>query len=208
MERIKRWLSLVLFLVTGLLGGVGARAQVGPARLVGAARVYAVQEEGFSLPQVQLPDAAAARRINRRLRQVLLTAPVMAHRHDRGPAPDSTAPVRRQLRQVYRGCCYDAETRMWKVGQGYTGLGYEILLNQHGLLSLRADTEFTIRHQDYESRYLTFDLRTGRQLTLTDVVAEPLPRLRRRMQGAINRRYQESALGVKATYAAPEDTAR
>lgn len=191
MKRIKKWLLLGL----ALLGWMGGRAQVAPAR---RAQVVDVTVESFSVPQIRLPNAAVARRINQQLRRLLITA------HAEPGKVDSTASLLRQLRQQQLDCCREAKFD----GSSFTGVKYEVLLNQHSLLSLSATTQFTGAHHTYDIIYLTFDLQTGRLLTLPEVLAEPLPRMQRRLQGAINRRYQEQALEVKAIYATPDDTAR
>jgi hypothetical protein len=88
---------------------------------------------------------------------------------------------------------------MWAAaGEGLTGSEYTVLLNRSGLLSLSLTKQTTGAHHNYETEFLAFDLRTGRLLTLTDVVADPPAQLTRRMQGAINRRYSEALALAKA----------
>lgn len=190
-----------LLLALGLVNAEGsAWAQ---ARTSGRAVMYQVPVPGevsrFRVPQVRLADAAVARRINEvLLRGVLGTA-------DAG-AVNAKASPQRQLYQVARACCYDADTRTWAAaGGGLTGSDYTVLLNRSGLLSLSLTKQTTGAHHNYETDFLTFDLRTGHLLTLADVVADPPAQLTRRMQGAINRRYGE-ALALAKTESADSAT--
>lgn len=186
-----------LFGVGCLLAGAGPAEAQGPA--AGRAVVFSVPTSGeasrFEVPQVRLSDAAVARLIN----QVLLRG-VLGEAGE--AAGNVKASPQRQLYQAARACCYDADTRTWAAaGGGLTGSNYTVLLNRSGLLSLRITIQTTGAHHNYETEFLTFDLRTGRLLTLADVVADPPAQLTRRMQGAINRRYGE-ALALAKT----EDT--
>jgi len=51
--------------------------------------------------------------------------------------------------------------------------------------------EFTGAYSWERALHVTFDLRTGRQLALTDLVADPPAQLTRRMHSAISRRFGE-----------------
>ncbi|MDO7849734.1 hypothetical protein Q5H92_25450 [Hymenobacter sp. M29] len=135
------------------------------------------------MPQVQLADAAVATRINRRIMELVMNGET-----------NPRLTVRQQLRQAERACCYDAEGgRGWKTtGQGLTGCDYEVLLNQQGLLSLKYLQEFTGAYPWEQALHVTFDLRTGRQLALADLVTDPPAQLTRRMHGAISRRFGEA----------------
>lgn len=106
-------------------GGSGAWAQAG-----GRAVVYRVPAPGevgrFEVPQVQLSDAAVARRINRLLLQCVLG-------NGETETVDAKASPQRQLYQAVRECCYDADTRTWAAaGSGLTGSEYTVLLNRGG----------------------------------------------------------------------------
>lgn len=81
-----------------------------------------------------------------------------------------------------------------------TGAEYRVLLNQGFLLSLAIDKAFIYNHEDNETEHITFDLRTGRRLTLADVVADPPAQLSRRFDGAISRRLWDDLAGVAAEY--------
>jgi len=153
----------------------------------GQAQVFTITEgprDGrFQVPQVKLPNAAVARRIN----QTLL-------RHFRERAfgeVDSTRSPRHQLRQAARECCFDEETKRWRAGgEGLTDTSYGVLLNQNYLLSLA----FSESNQGLEQPggpHLTFDLRTGRVLTLGELVADPPAQLGRRLEAAISRRLRD-----------------
>ena len=168
-----------------LVGPLGASAQQVAA--TGRAIVYQVPARGeamrFQVPQVRLANTVAARRINRLLLRIILND---------WEEIDSTASPQRQLYQAARVCCYDPETRQWSAaGSGLTGSEYAVLLNQGELLSLNLTLEYTGAHHVYSTRYLTFDLRTGRRLMLRDVVADPPEQLTRRLRGAARRRFQD-----------------
>lgn len=150
----------------------GGRAQIGTV-------TEGKRNGRFQVPQVHLPDAVVARRINRRIIQLML-----------GEATDPTLSLSQQLGQAKRTCCYDAENgRGWNtVGQGLTGCQYQVLLNAHGLLSLELYREFTGAYAWESTEHATFDLRTGQVLTLADLVVDSPAQLTRRMHGAISRR--------------------
>ncbi|MBD2767892.1 hypothetical protein IC235_08295 [Hymenobacter sp. BT664] len=135
------------------------------------------------MPQVQLANAAVARRINRCLVRLVLSEET-----------DSTLSISQQLRQAARACCYDAENGLgWNTaGHGLTACNYSVLLNQRGLLSLQYAQEFTGAYSWEQESYVTFDLRTGRRLALADLVADSPAQLRRRMHNAITRRFGEA----------------
>jgi hypothetical protein len=190
---LKKWVFSAC-LMTSAASGV---AQSGPGV---SARIVAVTEGGkegrFSMPQVQLSNAAVARRINRRIVELVMS--------------EQTNPklnVRQQLRQAERTCCYDGENGLgWNtVGQGLTGCNYSVLLNQQGILSLAYWREYTGAYQWEQALHVTFDLRTGSQLTLADLVADPPAQLMRRMHGAISRRFGESLTHMKS---GKEDSSR
>ena len=100
------------------------QSQAQPAK-GSAAQVYAVTSDrydSFRMPQVRLPDAAVARRINRQLLRQCV---------DYTGSADSTASPRQQLRQTLLECCYDQESKAWMAGGlGYTGTDYIVLLNR------------------------------------------------------------------------------
>ena len=160
------------------------------------AQVYSVPTTGeagrFQVPQVKLPTAAVANRINR----VLLRR----FRDDANEQIDSTASPRRQVRQAVYQCCFDEDSKSWMAGGlGTTGMRYEVLLNQNYLLLLAFQDE----NQGLEQPggpHLTFDLRTGRVLTLADLVADPPARLGRRLQAAISRRLRDNLAEAVANY--------
>ncbi|HEX8330960.1 MAG TPA: hypothetical protein VF629_25735 [Hymenobacter sp.] len=136
----------------------------------------------YKVPQVRLANAAVSKRINQGiLRRVFGSENV-----------DATAAVAQVLQQATKACCWDAEARQWHAGQGLTGCDYQVLLNERGLLSLELIQEFTGAYSYEGTDHLTFDLRTGKQLTLADVVADPPAQLQRRMHGAITRRLGEA----------------
>lgn len=201
----KRWVSPpvggLFFWVGVLLGGVEARAQAQARTQTKAAsgsraQVYRVPATGeatrFEVPQVRLPDAAAARRINATLVRLLISS--------EAGGIDSAASVMQQLRQASRECCYDPDTRQWTVGHGLTGCGYQVLFNQGGLLSLAYTSQFTGAYSWERTSHVTFDLRTGRVMALADLVADAPAQLQRRMRNAINRRLADELRKTAATY--------
>ena len=152
----------------------GVRAQV-------FTTTEATGKQRFQVPQVRLADAAMARRINRSIVRRILRG-VNAD----SVAVDTTASLATQLRQAERECCGN------KPAQGLTGCSYKILLNEHGLLSVELYYEYTGAYSCEETDHITLDMRTGRHLALADVVADPPAQLRRRMHGAISRRFGEA----------------
>ena len=165
-------------LVPGLLlwGGVSA----GPARAqapaaTGKAQLFAVVGAGkaaqFSLPQVRLADESVAARINHEIAAVVLsyaTTPV-----------DSTASLAKQLRlAAAQPCCLG-------------GTRFQTLLNQGNLLSLKLTLVFNGNMYYERTRYLVFDLNTGRPLPLSALVADSPAQLQQRLETAVNRRVAE-----------------
>lgn len=196
MRRIKRWLLLGLLLSGVLLGGRAQAQAATPVAPGSRAQVYAVAttavDARFQVPQVRLPNAAVARRINR----VLL-------RDFTGyfDTVDSAASPARQLRQAARECCYDEATKSWREfgNGGLTATAYTVLLNQDFLLSLAVSHDNADRTEP-GGPHFTFDLRTGRLLTLADLLADPPAQLNQRLGRAINRRLRDDLASVAAEY--------
>ncbi|UOQ71114.1 hypothetical protein [Hymenobacter cellulosilyticus] len=189
MKQLTRWLLGVGVVLGARLPDV---AQTQPGE---QAQVYTVTNDGaggnFHLPQVRLANTAVARRINRQLLGLVT---------DYSSAIDSTASPRRQLTQLARECCYDEESRSWlAAGSGLTGMTYEVLLNQNYLLSFQFQREDQGLAQPGTS-HLTFDLRTGRLLTLAELVADAPAQLERRLGYAISRRLHDELANVVANY--------
>lgn len=189
MKQLMQWLL-------GVGVGLGIRpAAVAQTRPGEQAQVYTITNEGaggnFQLPQVRLPNTVVARRINRQLLGLVT---------DYSSAVDSTASPRRQLTQLARECCYDQESRSWlAAGSGLTGMTYEVLLNQNYLLSFQFQREDQGLEQPGTS-HLTFNLRTGRLVTLVELVADSPAQLERRLWYAINRRLHDELAEVVARY--------
>ncbi|WP_126546901.1 hypothetical protein [Hymenobacter amundsenii] len=74
-----------------------------------------------------------------------------------------------------------------------------MLLNQNFLLSIEFENDYQ-GLSELETHHLTFDLRTGRQLSLADFVAYPPAELGRRFDAAIGRRLRDELANVVATY--------
>ena len=149
------------------------------------------RDQRFRVPQVRLLNATVARRINRQLLRQCI--------HYIGGV-DSMASPRQQLRQASLECCYDAESKMWMAGgTGYTGTDYQVLLNQGFLLSFAFGKDNNCL-TEMEAEHLTFDLCTGKRLTLGDIVADPPAQLYRRFGAAIDRRLKDELAAVAALY--------
>lgn len=87
----------------------------------------------FQVPQVKLPNAAAARQINRRIADLMI---------EQEAKPGQT--LHQRLKAAEVKCCYDEDAGHWNnVGSGLTGSSYTVLLNRQGLLSLEYELEFT-----------------------------------------------------------------
>ncbi|MCB2410482.1 hypothetical protein [Hymenobacter lucidus] len=189
MKKLLRWLLGVGAVLSGAQP-VNAQANTG-----GQATIYPVAVQGeaarFAVPQVRLPDAAVARRINRRL---------LAFVTSEFSTIDSTASPRRQLQQAARECCYDEDSKTWWAGgQGLSGTSYGVLLNQNYLLSFEFSRDWQGLTEP-ATYHLTFNLRTGRLLTLPELVADPPAQLERRLGLAISRRLHDELAGVVASY--------
>ncbi|GGG53993.1 hypothetical protein [Hymenobacter glacieicola] len=121
---------------------------------------------------------------------------------------DTTASPRRQLAQVARECCYDEDLkRWWTSGAGTSGIGYDVLLNQNDLLSVGYQMEYQGLTHPY-TEHLTFDLRTGRRLTLADLVADSPAQLGCRLQAAMSNRLRDKLTGVAAGFGDSTQLAR
>ena len=168
-RRFAETLGLLVFLLA--LPTATAWAQVPAVRAQVVAVVGAGKAAQFRVPQVRLPDEGAAGRINGRIAQVVAG-------YAEQPL-DSTAALPRQLRQAAAlACCL-------------SGSRYQVLLNQSALLSLKLTLEFHGAYYYERTIHLNFDLRTGRQLALADLLADPPAQLQRRLEAAINRRIGE-----------------
>ncbi|GAB3833384.1 hypothetical protein [Hymenobacter jeollabukensis] len=183
---------LCAWLAAALLSGAGAQAQVAPGSQASVAPVATTGPAArFQVPQVKLPNAAVARRIN----QELLRLVVEQHGLE-----NATASPRQLLTAAARECCYDELTERWRAGgNGLTELEYTVLLNQDYLLSV----EFQLYYQGLNypaTQHLTFDLRTGNLLRVTDLLADSPLQLRRRLRAAVSRRLREELSQVAANY--------
>ena len=184
-------------LLLALLSGPMARGQA-PGSRAQIASVPATGETGrFKVPQVTLPDAAVSRRINKFIMRWF--------RDEVGDPIDSTASPQQQLRQAARQCCFDEDTKTWWAGgTGLTGSGYSILLNQNYLLSLGFSITYNGLEQPGDPHF-TFDLRTGKVLKVSDLVANPPGQLGRRFRTAISRRLRNKLGGVVKVYGDDSD---
>lgn len=152
------------------------------------ARVVAVEGEGeaarFRVPQVRLPDAAVARRINTSIvKQVLETVAL--------PASYSGS-VGQALALAQKACCTEEETGTPRPGRGLTSCTYQVLYNDGRLLCLEFRLEFTGAYSWGTVRHAAFDMTTGRKLALMDIVADSPRYLRQTLQRAIDRRIAQT----------------
>ncbi len=140
----------------------------------------------FEVPQVRLSNAAVARRINATLLHLLLTANL----------EDTTRAV--SVRQAIRRAVaeYNANSRI-----GMFSTGYEVLLNRAGLLSLALVHEYMGAYPSTATSHVTFDVHTGRQLALPDLLSDTLA-LRQQWHQRIEARLRAYRLEVTqdATY--------
>jgi hypothetical protein len=143
----------------------------------------------FKIPQVQLPNAAVAKQINRWL---------LRYARAEFSTVDSTATPQRQLHQAERECCYDKDEKKWVVGDGLTGTTYQVLLNQGYLLSLEFQHDYR-GMSEMRTYHFTFDLRTGRLLTLADLLTDSPGQLQHRLALAVSRRLHEELATVTAS---------
>jgi hypothetical protein len=128
----------------------------------------------FVVPQVQLPDAAVAARIN-----LGLTDAALGEDLDEVPQPLTASAAIEQ-----------AHVEFAAAKSGFTESRYEVLYNDHGLLSVEFTSEYKGAYASSVKRHATFDLRTGRLLEVRDLVADTLA-LQQRWQQSINRRVAE-----------------
>lgn len=128
----------------------------------------------FFVPQVQLPDAATAARINLGLADAALGEDL-----EDVPQPLTVGTAIQQAHTEYEGKKSD-----------FTQSRYEVLYNNHGLLSVEFTSEYMGAYPSTVKRHATFDLRTGRLLAVRDLVADTLA-LQQRWQQSINRRVTE-----------------
>ena len=179
-----KWLGPLILLG---LAAPGAQAQRAPGS---RAQVHTIASRtAFKVPQVQLPNAAAAARINHWL---------LRYARAEFSTVDSTASPQRQLAQAARECCYDKDEKTWlAAGDGLTATTYKVLLNQDYLLSLEFQHDYG-GLSELATHHFTFDLRTGRLLALTDLLADAPAQLNRRLAAAVSRRLHEELASVVA----------
>ncbi|WP_375435803.1 hypothetical protein [uncultured Hymenobacter sp.] len=128
----------------------------------------------FIVPQVQLPDAAAAARVNLGLVDVALGEDL-----EDVPQPLTVSTAIEQAHTEFEGKKSD-----------FTESRYEVLYNDHGLLSVEFTSEYRGAYPSTVKRHATFDLRTGRLMAVRDLVADTLA-LQQRWQQSISRRVTE-----------------
>ena len=169
-------------------------APPGAAPATGSAQVTTVTDlpaARFEVPQVVLADAAASRRLNNSLTQLLLTdfledsssSPVPRSRAPRSNFPERNTHLFTAAQAIERAAAeYEANGQV-----GVFGTSFEVLYNQGNALSLALTTEYSGAYPSSATRHATFDLRTGRRLALADLLADTLA-LRQRWHARINSR--------------------
>jgi len=128
----------------------------------------------FVVPQVQMANMAVAARINLELADAALGEDL-----DEVPQPLTALAA---IEQAH------AEFAIGK--SGFTTSRYEVLYNDHNLLSVECISDYQGAYPSTVRRHATFDLRTGRLLEVRDLVADTVA-LRQRWQQSINRRVTE-----------------
>ncbi|QNH60653.1 hypothetical protein [Hymenobacter sediminicola] len=139
----------------------------------------------FVVPQVQLSDAAAAARINAELVDAALGEDLQAV-----PQPLTALTGLQQAQAEYAA----------HEQKGFVGARYEVLYNDHGLLSIELTSDFLGAYVSSVARHATFELRTGRLLEVRDLLADTLA-LRQRWQESINRRVADHISKLPTEYA-------
>lgn len=130
----------------------------GPVKLVTVAAGPAGETYGrFELPQVQLPDAALAGRLN----QAIVAAAAGFEGQADWAGLSGQQVVQRCLRE------YRQNNQ-----QGLTSLSYSVVYNDHGLLTLAQISEYMGAYPSSDTRSMVFDVRTGRRLTMADLVRD------------------------------------
>ena len=143
----------------------------------------------FVVPQVALPDTAVAVRINLGLADAALGEDL------------ETLPYPLTARAAIQQAHVELEAN----GQsGFTDSRYEVLYNDHNLLSVEFTSDFKAPYPFLVKRHATFDLRTGRLLEVRDLLADTLA-LRQRWQDSISRRVAEYLRALPARH--PEASA-
>lgn len=142
---------------------------------------------GFALPQVRLTNLAAVRRINQTLVEYF------------NGANSDTLP--RTARQAVRAAQAEFKENN---GQGFMGYDFQVLYNARGVLSLALETTELGAHELITGAHATFDLRTGGQILLMDLVADTTA-LQRSWRRQVNESTAESV--TRATEEFGKDTA-
>lgn len=182
----RRWQLILLGLG---LAAASTSAQQAPGSRAQVSTIAGSATTRFEVPQVRLPNAAVAGRINSWL---------LRYARSEFSTVDSTASPQRQLYQASRECCYDKDEKTWvAAGDGRTATTYHVLLNQDYLLSLEFQHDYQGR-SELETHHFTFDLHTGRLLALTDLLADAPAQLERRLAAAVSRRLHEELANVVA----------
>ncbi|MBC6699559.1 hypothetical protein [Hymenobacter sp. BT190] len=141
-------------------------------------------KSAFVVPQVQLPDATAAARIN----QYLVDA-ALGEDLELLPQPLTAASGIRQALAEYAA----------NEQSGFVGTSYEVLYNDNYLLSVALTAEYLTAYPSSVTRHATFDLHTGRLLQVRDLLADTLA-LRQRWQQSINRRIGAHLAALPTNY--------
>ncbi|RTQ52408.1 hypothetical protein EJV47_05175 [Hymenobacter gummosus] len=167
---------------------VAGAAVVAPVKVVTVAAGQEGETYGrFELPQVQLPDAAVAARLN----QAIVAASFVGEDDWQGLS----------ARQAVQRCLREYQENDH---QGLTSLSYSVVHNDEGLLTLARSSEYMGAYPSADTRCLVFDVRSGRRLTMGDLAGDTTA-LRRHWRAAISRRV--AAFLQRAPQDFPDDSA-
>ena len=145
------------------------------------ASVRGVRDHLFALPEVWLANARVAARINRQLRASFWESLVNGASGQQVPFGEPVPATARQA--VRRAQAYYAAHGP----TGFTRAGYAVRHNGQGLLSLELTSGLDSAYPSDYRAHFTFDLRTGRRVTLRQLVTDTLA-LRRQWWQAVRRR--------------------
>lgn len=165
----------------------------GPVKIVTVAAGPAGETYGrFELPQVQLPDAALAGRLNR---AIVAAAASFEGGADWAGLSGQQA-VQRCLRE------YQQNDQ-----QGLTSLSYSVVYNENGLLTLAQISEYMGAYPSSDTRAMVFDVRAGRRLTMADLVRDTTA-LRNAWRAKISQRVSEFLRDAPKNFADDPDLAQ
>ncbi len=143
--------------------------------------VRGVRDQLFALPEVRLANTRVAAHINRQLRASFWENMVNgASGHEASFVEPVPATARQAVRRAQAYYAAHSPT-------GFTRAGYAVRYNCQGLLSLELTSGLDFAYPSDYRAHFTFDLRTGRRLSVRQLVTDTLA-LRRAWRQAVRRR--------------------